>query len=91
MTQTSEKTCTNDFVVAENRLLRESLGRLLRKRSDLSVVGVASYSESTSEVIASAQTDLLLLDCLAPNQESDLICDLRESAPQCTRRTVWNG
>jgi DNA-binding NarL/FixJ family response regulator len=81
MTQTSEKICTNVFVVAENRLLRESLGRLLRKRSDLSVVGVASYSESTSELIASAQTDLLLLDCLAPNQESDLICDLRESAP----------
>jgi DNA-binding NarL/FixJ family response regulator len=81
MTQNSEKTCTNVFVVAENRLLRESLARLLRKRGDLSVVGVASYSDSSSELIASAQTDLLLLDCLAPNQESDLICDLRESAP----------
>jgi DNA-binding NarL/FixJ family response regulator len=81
MTPNSEKTCTNVFVVAENRLLRESLARLLRKRGDLSIVGVVSYSESTSELIASAQTDLLLLDCLAPNQESDLICDLRESAP----------
>src|SRR3984893_10431936 len=74
---------TNVYVVAENRLLRESLVRLFRKRGDLSMVGEASCSDSTPQRIASAQADLLLLDCLNPSHKSDdLICDLRESLPQ---------
>jgi DNA-binding NarL/FixJ family response regulator len=84
MTQTGDKqsSLTNVYVVAENRLLRESLVRLFRKRGDLSVVGQASYSESTPEQIGAAQAELLLLDCLNPNHKSDdLICDLRESVP----------
>src|ERR1700732_353710 len=85
MTQISEKQSspsTNVYVVAENRLLRESLVRLFRKRGDLCMVGAASYSDSTPERIVSVQADLLLLDCLNPNHKSDdLICDLRESVP----------
>jgi DNA-binding NarL/FixJ family response regulator len=74
---------TNVYVVAEHRLLRETLIRLFRKRGDLSVVGENSYSCSTPELVASAQSDLLLLDCFSPNHKSDdLICDLRESVPQ---------
>src|SRR6202158_225450 len=74
---------TNVYVVAENRLLRETLVRLFRKRGDLCVVGENSYSGSTSKLVASAQSDLLLLDCFNPNHKSDdLICDLRESVPQ---------
>ena len=84
MTQISDRqsSLTNIYVVAENRLLRESLVRLFRKRGDLGVVGQASYSESSSEQIAAAEPELLLLDCLNPNHKSDdLICDLRESVP----------
>ena len=73
---------TNVFVVAENRLLRESLARLLRKRSDLTVVGEGSYSNVTSETVGGSRTHVLLLDSLTSRYESDLICDLRESAPQ---------
>src|ERR1700675_1964675 len=86
MTQTSDKqssSSTNVYVVAENRLLRETLVRLFRKRGGLCVVGENSYSGSTPEHVASAQSDLLLLDCFNPNHKSDdLICDLRESVPQ---------
>ena len=84
MTQISDRQSSlkNIYVVAENRLLRESLVRLFRKRGDLSVVGEASYSESTPEQIGAARAELLLLDCLNPNHKSDdLICDLRESVP----------
>src|SRR5579863_5722636 len=84
MTQISDRhsSYTNIYVVAENRLLRESLVRLFRKRGDLSVVGQASYSESGPEQIAAAGAELLLLDCLSPNHKSDdLICDLRETVP----------
>ena len=74
---------TNVFVVAENRLLRETLVRLFRKRGDLCVVGENSYSYSNATHISSVQSDLLLLDCLSPNPKSDdLLCDLRESVPQ---------
>jgi two-component system, NarL family, response regulator DegU len=74
---------TNVYVVAENRLLRETLVRLFRKRSDLTIVGQGSYSDSVPEDIAAAQSDLLLMDCLNPNHKSDdLICDVRESVPQ---------
>jgi len=74
---------TNVYVVAENRLLRETLVRLFRKRGDLTVVGQNSYSNSVPEDIAESQSDLLLLDCLNPNHKSDdLICDIRESVPQ---------
>lgn len=73
---------TNVYVVAENRLLRETLIRLFRKRSNLTVVGQNSYSDSVPEHIAATQADLLLLDCINPNHKSDdLICDIRESIP----------
>src|SRR5215469_10036150 len=86
MTQTngrSSSSPTNVYVVAENRLLRETLVRLFRKRGDLCVVGESSYSYSVAENLGSTQSDLLLLDCLGPNSKSDdLLCDLRESVPE---------
>src|ERR1700730_4259307 len=84
MTQTIEKPLsqTNVFVVAENRLMRESLARLLRKRSDLCVVGEGSFSDATPATIATNQSHLVLLDCLTAGSGSDLICSLRESTPQ---------
>jgi DNA-binding NarL/FixJ family response regulator len=85
MTQINDKhssSPTNVYVVAENRLLRETLVRLFRKRGDLTIVGQDSYSDSVPENIASAQANLLLVDCINPNQKSDdLICDIRESIP----------
>lgn len=36
---------TNVFLLAENRLLREALARILGKRSDISVVGVGRATE----------------------------------------------
>ena len=83
MAQISEKlsVTTSLYIVAENRLLRESLARLFRKRGDLNMVGEGSYSDSTLEQIVAAGADVLLLDCLGPNQRSDLICDIRESLP----------
>jgi two-component system, NarL family, nitrate/nitrite response regulator NarL len=86
MIQTGDKqssSSTNVYVVAENRLLRESLVRLFRKRGDFCVVGDNSYSCCAPEHILSVQSNLLLLDCFNPNHKSDdLICDLRESLPQ---------
>ena len=84
--QANDKTVcvtTNVYVVAENRLLRETLVRLFRKRADICVVGNTCCSESASEEIASAQSDVLLLDCFPSSQKSDrLIASLHESVPE---------
>jgi DNA-binding NarL/FixJ family response regulator len=71
------------YVVAENRLLRETLVRLFRKRSEINIVGDTCCSESSLGDIASAKSDLLLLDCFNANPESDdWLADLQESIPE---------
>lgn len=71
------------YVVAENRLLRETLVRLFRKRSEISIVGDTCCSDSAIEDIASAKSDLLLLDCFETKHTSeDWLADLQETAAQ---------
>ena len=83
MTDSKTSSPTNVYVVSENRVLRETLVRLFKRRGDVCVVGVNSRSESSPQEIASAQFDLLLLDCLSPSHQSDdLIYELREFMPQ---------
>jgi DNA-binding NarL/FixJ family response regulator len=73
-------TPTNIYVVAENRLLRETLVRLFRKRNDICVVGESSCSDSAAESVAATHSDLLLLDCLnASHGSTCLIREVRES------------
>jgi DNA-binding NarL/FixJ family response regulator len=56
--------------------------RLFRKRGDINVVGDACCSESAVKDIASAETDLLLLDCFDTNHTSeDWLASLQESIP----------
>ena len=55
----------NVFIVTGNRLLRETLARLLRKREDLSVCGVsAPVPDLAAQVICSA-ADVLVLDSVS--------------------------
>ncbi len=71
------------YVVAENRLLRETLVRLFRKRSEISIVGDTCCSDSAIEDIASAKSDLLLLDCFETKHTSDeWLADLQETTPE---------
>ena len=74
---------TRVYVMAENRLLRETLVRLFRKRSEISIVGDTCCSQSAIDAIASANTDLLLLDCFETKHTSDdWLAGLRESMPE---------
>jgi len=71
------------YVVAENRLLRETLVRVFRKRSDINIVGETCCSDSAIEDIASAKSDLLLLDCFDTKRISeDWLANLQESIPE---------
>jgi len=50
------------YLLAENRLLREALIRLLSKRSEVCVVGASSYSTSVHREIISARPQIILMD-----------------------------
>jgi len=59
------------YLVAENRLLREALQRLLQKRSDLAVVGDSDSPEAAARDITSNPCHVLLSDSLP------LLCAIR--------------
>jgi DNA-binding NarL/FixJ family response regulator len=50
------------FLLIRNRLLRESLLRLFRKRTDLSVVGVGSPASSGAAEVENSQCNVLVTD-----------------------------
>ena len=73
---------TNVYVVAENRLLRETLVRLFRKRVDICIVGNTCRSASSIEDIVAAQSDLLLWDASrSEDQADDWLTEIRYSMP----------
>jgi DNA-binding NarL/FixJ family response regulator len=61
---------TGVFLLAENRLLREALIRLLSKKRELRVLGASAYSAEVHREILDVQPHILLLDSngLSPSQ-----------------------
>ena len=72
----------NVYLVAEHRLLRETLARLLRKRADICVVGESRHCDSTSELIIASNCQVLILDSLTTPHATKLLDDLYEKAPE---------
>lgn len=70
------------FILAENRLLREALTRILSKKSDIRVVGASAFSPQVVEQIAAGDTDVLLSDSAAVAlSELRLIPEVRAAVP----------
>jgi DNA-binding NarL/FixJ family response regulator len=61
---------TNAYVLAEHRLLRETLVRLLGKKADIRVVGESRHCESTSAKIMASNCDVLLSDSLTTPRDT---------------------
>jgi DNA-binding NarL/FixJ family response regulator len=68
----------NVCLVVQNRLLRETLVRLLQKQAGISVVGERQYQRLTDEHPAANPCDLLLLDSLRTEYARKLIEELNE-------------
>jgi DNA-binding NarL/FixJ family response regulator len=60
------QTTVGVFLLAENRLLREALIRILTKKSDLRIVGAAAYSQATLEQLKATRPTIVLLDSIVP-------------------------
>jgi two-component system nitrate/nitrite response regulator NarL len=72
----------NVYVVAEHRLLREPLVRLLQKRADICVVGANGYTEVIAKEIATSRCDILLLDSPTTVRAKGLVNELSEKFPR---------
>jgi len=64
------------YLLAENRLLRDTLARLLRKRSEINVVGVSRSSETAKAELISSQCEVVLTDCFDDTARGDFLQDL---------------
>ncbi len=69
------------YLLAENRLLRDTLARLLRKRSEINVVGVSRSSETVKDEIISSQCEVVLTDCFDNGAGLAFLHDLLEQGP----------
>lgn len=58
------------FLLAENRLLREALVRMLRKKRDIKVAGAEGFSPLAMEQIRMANPSVLLMDSFTPAMSS---------------------
>jgi len=64
------------FLLIENRLLREALTRLLRKRSDILIVGQGNQDDTTPQDLLNAECAVLALDFTNPHWlPSRFFCD----------------
>jgi DNA-binding NarL/FixJ family response regulator len=70
------------FVLAENRLLRESLRRVLQKKPGIRVVGECPYTDGAVHLVAESRCEILLLDCAERSiSNSDRIVEILEAIP----------
>lgn len=70
------------FLLAENRLLREALIRILSKKTDIRVVGAAPYSPTTQKQIIAIRPSIVLLDSVGPVfSETRLVSTLLAAIP----------
>src|SRR5262245_54297500 len=66
------------FLVAENRLLRDALTRLLSKKNDITLVGTAALSPEAPQEVAESAPDVLLLDSIRiVTSRPDFVRELR--------------
>src|SRR5271166_4213467 len=69
------------YLLAENRLLRDTLARLLRKRSEISVVGVSRSSETAKAELISSQCEVVLTDCFDDAARQDFLEEVLDQVP----------
>jgi DNA-binding NarL/FixJ family response regulator len=81
---------TRLFLVIENRLLRETMGAILRKQPDFLLIDSVRYSEATYRQAASSSCDILLADqASAASFPGNFISELLSLAPD--RKAILFG
>ncbi len=70
------------FLLAQNRLLREALARILSKKDDISIVGDCSFSQDSFDSIVRAAPDVLVIDAFTTNlAHLEFMREVRQNLP----------
>jgi DNA-binding NarL/FixJ family response regulator len=70
------------FLLIGNRLLSESLTRILQKKLDIAVVGESSNCSNVSGLIAQSETEMILMDSVTtPAQNLEFVSRIRHLYP----------
>lgn len=70
------------FLLAQNRLLREALSRVLAKKNDIKVVGCGALSPESLHDIVAAAPGVLVIDSLTSNNtHQDFVREVQQSLP----------
>jgi DNA-binding NarL/FixJ family response regulator len=69
------------FLLAENRLLREALTRILNKKNDIHVVGAATFSPGVVDAMTAVSAQVVLFDPLDAASNLAFVRTVRESLP----------
>src|SRR5690349_7104563 len=78
----SSAVTTTVFLLAQNRLLREALTRMLDKKGDISVVGASALSATSVDDVAQQHPDILLMESSTScDAERDFIREIHRKAP----------
>lgn len=79
----NDETRATVFLLAQNRLLREALSRILSKKNDLEVVGSCALSGDSMQEIVSAAPDVLVIDSFTTNlAHVEFVREVQQSIPQ---------
>src|SRR2546430_3292633 len=71
------------FLLAQNRLLREALSRILSSKNDIQVVGSCALSSDAPQEIVAASPDVLVIDSFSSNHANlDFVREVQESLPE---------
>ncbi len=69
------------FLLAENRLLREALARILSKKADIDVIGAQAYSVTILSTITMVSPQVVLFDPVDAQSGLGFLAALREMLP----------
>jgi len=71
------------FLLAQNRLLREALGKILQKKHDVRIVGASAFSAEVLKEIATASPQVLLFDSMSVALSGyEFIAEVRQALPE---------
>lgn len=77
-----ESTSVSVFLLAQNRLLREALSRILSKKNNIAVLGACALTDASAVEVASTSPDVLVIEGFSANSaHTDLVRQIRQSLP----------
>ena len=78
-----ESASVSVFLLAQNRLLREALSRILSKKNDIAVVGACAVSDASAVEVLSTGPDVLVIEGFTANSaHTGLVRQIRQSLPE---------